>query len=327
MKLYEAIAGLRAQVDDSGMFLTSFGAAATAAGDQVIPVQDLAMVSRGCYVLVGTGDTAEGAIITETSALTGVGTVTLAAPLVFDHGAQTPISSALVSDADYIRYLTQAIRHLSTYRPLSKRTTLELVAGQDVYPLPADFLAPDQESFDAAIGGSSEVRALGSYYSLIYQASSQFATSGWGAGTTYGPVNPMGWAPIAGNIYDNPNSGMPQARGAEYRFMRQRNPELIVSPAPAAARSLTFFYNAQHTIPTAATDSSLADDDSNLMLLYAKYLACLALSTGALQVMKYEIEGEKVDRSKAPQEYRLLADTALEKFEAETRFIPRGIKG
>lgn len=326
MRLYEAIASLRAMVGDTGLFLTSYGAGTTDVGAQVVPVQDLAMISVGHYVTIGVGDAAEGAIITEKSAATGQGTMTLSAPLELAHGAQSPINAVMVSDGDYVKHLRAAIRHLSAYRPLTKRAQLALVAGQDTYNLPADFISPDGESFDAAFGQDGEHRLFQSYYAILYDVSSQFAASGWGAGTTFGGVSPFGYAPVAGNMDDNPKKPV-AGKALEFRFVRSSPPQLLVTPAPSAAKDLDFFYQATHTMPAAAADSTVPEDDVNLVLTYAQYLACLALSTGACQVMKYELEGEKIDKSKAPGEYRANADAALKKFEAETRFTPLGIKG
>lgn len=328
MLLIDALSAVRSDMDDNGVLLTHFGNNTAALGASVIPVNDLSKVNPGDYILLGEPGALEGHRLIATSGTSGSGTATMSTPTVNALGAYTPIGAPMFMDSEYQDAIKKAIPHYSTYRPLTRRLVgLAITAGQDTYTLPADFITPDRDSFDDAIGMTSALGGAGGYYSLIYGLANRFSSTGYGSSSNFGSSAWYGLAPIIGNPLDNPNGGMPQLVPTTYTFIRSATPQLIIEPAPTTSTTLTFFYRALHVVPTANTPCTIAQEDERLVYLYAKYLRCMAIATGRSAALKYEINGEKIDHSKAPEYYAAQAAVALTEFEKLTRFIPIGVTG
>lgn len=325
MRLPEAIATLRMALDDTGgaPLATTGASGAITAPTFTVPVDNIAVMAKGMYVVLGTGIAREGHWVADV----GASSVTVTPAVAANFAANTPISPVFYTDDDYAAAIRAAVAQYSRYRPLIKPYTLSLVAGTDTYSLPADFIEPDRESFDAAIGLTSDARMAGSIYSLIYAAASRFQASGFGSAANWGGSHTFGFAPMHGHPADNPNGGAPQAAQTTFTFIRSATPSVIVKPAPTVTGDLEFFYKARHVVPTASADTTIPEEDIGLALLYAKYLRCEALATGKAAIGRYKLENEEIHADKGADQYRGLAKAALDAFNANVVMVGMGSLG
>lgn len=151
---------------------------------------------------------------------------------------------------------------------------LSLVAGQDTYPLPADFDQVEQSSFDVAIGSRATVQRQVSYYDAIYGVNARLSSVGVGGSLGYSGVGIF----FGSNPNGIPGGSGAQSSGTTYRFMKSGVPQLLVMPAPTSGRTLDFFYQCCH-IPETVPDSDAAE-----LLNYALWALVLggAAAFGAL---------------------------------------------
>lgn len=331
MQLPQAIAAVRAALDDMGTFLT-FTNQADAANQNTLHVADTSQLQPGAYLLLGSGTNVEGHLVVAASTTSGNGALTLATPLVNASATNTPVGSPLERDEAYTDSITKAIAEYTKFRPLLKRYPnggLAIVAGQDTYTLPADFIAPDQASFDAAVGLTSSLSATGGTYALVYDASNQFSTSGFGSSMNFGPSPWYGFAPINGNPFNNPNMGMfPQSGPQTFTFVRSNTPTLTILPAPTMGATYDFFYQAPHVAPALGVDTTVPPDDIYLVWAWAKYLRCEALATiAASQATSEKVGDVEISRTRTPQFYRDAAKAAKDEFDRQMRMVPNGLAG
>lgn len=329
--LNQMVAALRRQLGDTGT-LATYLTAGVLAGVSTLPLADCAAVAAGWFVVVGSGATLEGHQIMALSAPSGPGNATIFPPLMLPQVSGTPVGMALMGDDDLADAIAQAINEYSTYRPRTVRYALALVAGQDTYNLPPDWLRPDQPSFDAALGLRSTLEASPGFYTLIYYLSNQFSAVGFGSSAGYSPASFNGFAPIFGNILDNPNAPVPQTIGFTLTFQQEAQPKLVVQPAPTVNQTFDVFYKAAHPLPENVDvagvghpiASTIALADQYLPLSYATWVVANALATGKSQALKYELNEEKIDNSRAPQSYQASAQAALDQWEKALKFRPSG---
>lgn len=326
MNLQEAIASLRAQLGDVGAIVTTTGAAGVAdEGDAIVPVATLTGLAVNGYVVIGEGPAMSGHRIVDTDDTPGALTITVSPILPADIAAYTPISAPGSTDAIYEAVIIRGVREYSRYRPLIKALTVDLIASTGTYDLPADFVAPDQASFDMAIGRRSSISNSGGYYALIYDAALRGTTTGYG-GSQGLPMIPYGFVP-------NVNSGVSLAAPSTFTFNRTNPPTLTVTPAPTQAQAIPFFYTAMHTPPGRYVDvddtgeSTVPLQDESLPLLYANYLLYERQASAAAGLTEYKLENETMKFDKAPGYYQALASTSMTLFDQSLRFAPYGVMG
>lgn len=148
---------------------------------------------------------------------------------------------------------------------------LLLVAGVDTYELPSDFIGPDLDSLDLAIGSRATIKKGNGFFDAAYTNSNNYS------GPMPNPRPNYGGATVN---YSNPNMGVFGPSGMEtlYRFTMAGTPILTISPAPAASRTLDIYYQAQQTVDT-VHDSDL---DAVLHLCKAEAVSARATTLGEL---------------------------------------------
>jgi hypothetical protein len=200
---------------------------------------------------------------------------------------------------------------------------LSIQPGTDTYLLPRDFIDIDKESFDLAVGAKSTQRRGNSFFDSSYIIAQQLSGVGYGGASNYGPSFPSGY-PIAGNPFDNPNSGVASRGTSEtiFRFLRQGQPQLVITPVPQGATvTLDFFYRGSHTI------ASIPDADIDAVLHYAAYVLYQGQAAALNQGGDLKIGDREQFYSKNAAQLNALAKCALEEFERRVRLVPYGVSG
>jgi hypothetical protein len=131
--------------------------------------------------------------------------------------------------------------------PVARGTLgLALVAGQDTYQLPRDFLQVDQASFDVAIGLKCTLDRSISFYDAIYQITGNL--SGVGSGSSMG----FGVGYVGASMANQIPGGYPGAGAGcmVFRFVLGDYPQLVIMPVPQLTLTLDFWYNASHIAQT-----------------------------------------------------------------------------
>ncbi len=197
---------------------------------------------------------------------------------------------------------------------------LQINQGQDTYPLPFDFILPEKESWDIAIGAKPATHTFVSFYDYAYAYSSQLSGVGWGGranfGSGFGTLGyPNSFFPLPGQ------EGVVNYNGIQYgaliRWLIDASPRMVVQPTPIATATLDFYYFCCHSI------ASIPEDDAEICLLYAKYSVISAYA--AKLATKTEIQiASTLQRNPESSVKRLneVAAVALEEFNVRTKFIP-----
>lgn len=195
---------------------------------------------------------------------------------------------------------------------------LSLVASQDTYLLPQDFIRLDQASFNIATGIQLSYRRGVGFYDAVYDISNALSGVGYGSSQGFFASNSRQY-PIAGNPFANPNGGSTAqsfAGGTVFRFIMSAQPMLIVSPAPTAAKTLDFFYYASHSI------ASVPDSELDVILAYARYSALSSQAAILAGLVDYEEEGASESGSGNARALNELAQQALSDFDTKIRCKP-----
>jgi len=191
---------------------------------------------------------------------------------------------------------------------------LQILAGVDTYELPADFVSPDQESLDIAIGAKALVKKTSSYYDSSYTNAMRLVGP-----TPNASQNVRGAIPYPG-YWRNPNANILPS-GVTFRFSLAGQPILQITPVPVADLTLDFYYNAQQTVETIPD----ADLDAIIDLCAAKALSQRAVTLG--RQGSYKEGDESVDLAKAADALQEQAKMRQEKFDRYFRFRPYAVGG
>ena len=163
---------------------------------------------------------------------------------------------------------------------------ISLIAGQDTYALPLDWIRIEIESFDLTIGAKSQVRRGNGFYDAAYVISNELSGVGGGLGSNFmalggslgGLLTPFALTP----------SGQPISNTSfeiVYRFLSNNTPQLIVTPVPVVPSVLDFYYYGGHTF------NSLPDKDMDPCIDYARYKVLSAQASVMAAQIDYAIQG------------------------------------
>jgi hypothetical protein len=203
---------------------------------------------------------------------------------------------------------------------------LTLSPGVDTYFLPLDWISPQQDSFDLAVGAKATVRKTESYYDAVYGYSNAISSVGAGTGSDFlggylsGSDNP------SLNAFPLPPGSGPIAPGASpgqtiYRFLQNDPPMLIMMPTPGQTQVLDFFYNGAHTI------NSIPASDFDAVLNYALYAACVSLATYYASLIDYTEEGVTEHPGQTSDKLMAIAKERMQAYENRIIFIPMAVTG
>ncbi len=248
------------------------------------------MFNVGEQIIVGLGTNAETCTISAVSPDASYG---------LDLGAPTQLT---------VGALTKNHRK-GTY--VAKATIgLQIVPGVDTYELPPDFIKPDQDSLDLAVGARATIKKTSAFYDSAYLNTNRLS----------GPTPNTSQNVQGGirNYQNNPNGGGFAQNPSEvlYRFSLSGLPILTIYPVPTANRTLDFYYSASQTVDT-VPDSDL---DAIVALCTAKALSQRASAFGGQG--SYKEGDEAVDGAKSAGELRMLAKEQQDKFDNYIRFRP-----
>jgi hypothetical protein len=212
--------------------------------------------------------------------------------------------------------------HLAGALILPVTPGLNVTAGIDTCLLPADFVRPEQSTFDMAVGAKLSYRKGDGYYDASYLISNQLSGTGFGRAANWGPMSSVAY-PLVGNPLDNPNSGINQPGQAAFRFYLSDTPSLRIIPSPNTAYVLDFDYYGCQTI------ASVPSADQEIIMLYA----CYAAATAQAQVMNSvdggDVKIEEYEQSVSRNALALLklAESKYKMWEDKLRFAPYGTSG
>lgn len=199
--------------------------------------------------------------------------------------------------------------------PVSNNSGLQLTVNRERYRLPGDFVRPDQDSLDTALGMKSSVNRGQGFYDAAYSIGSLYSQVGYGQRTDFGAGYASGY-PIVGNPYNNPNGAPGQVPPGTtvLRFLLQSNPTLVISPPPGQSWWLNFYYFGCH-VP-----ASIPAHDADAVISYALYSVFNALASDFAGQGGVTVFGITERGDKSAAEYRTIAANYLAQFESRIRF-------
>lgn len=204
----------------------------------------------------------------------------------------------------------------------SRNLGIALVAGQENYPLPDDFVNVCQESFDLAIGAKSTYHRQATFYDYTYAASGLLSGTfrGYAAGFA-------GYIPGFTNSPIVPSSDGPMVRGltppgVRFRFYAGAGrPRLVVSPAPTADTHLAFDYLGMQTL------SSVPTSELEAMIAYCRYVLFTAEASELAQMLEYSEGGVAESPTRNAKTLSEQADEALKRFHTLVQARPYMVSG
>lgn len=192
---------------------------------------------------------------------------------------------------------------------------LDLVANQELYALPRDLMGIDQESLDLALGVRAEVKRTSYYYDALYSITNQRSSMRLGAASNVGFGGMFGY-PMVGNPFDNPNQGIFRNSPVTWSFRFSDRPDLRIIPAPTAARTYRWMYQAQHIAAT------VPDYHAAWLLHYAIADACTSLASALLEEGVWSEADVTEDPARATRSLLDLAETHRKLWDNEIKFRP-----
>lgn len=221
-------------------------------------------------------------------------------------------ASQYFSDADLDGFHRRALQALQRFVPLLKPYTLSLVAGQDTYTLPADWLDVHRPSFEQALGLAGAYQAVSAGYGVVYQLSEN--------------LHPQGWAEA--NPYDR-WAVTPSGRPPTYTFLNGSPRRLVIQPAPASPASYPMFYLAAYNMPALnstapAVADTVSDADSDAVLTFACHLACDAILSDPTALQTLKVGDRIVDRKEVAKQLGEKSGRKLAEFDRTIRNRPIG---
>lgn len=122
---------------------------------------------------------------------------------------------------------------------------LAIVAGQDTYNLPADWISPDFDSWTRVTGQRRPGKERESFEDGIYQFSEAIGGVGFGLSQTFRGSSSFGGG-FVGVQASGGNLNVPTSQGCRtYTFTDGTPPRLQITPAPTASAVYDFQYVAQ----------------------------------------------------------------------------------
>ncbi|WP_144240927.1 hypothetical protein [Fimbriimonas ginsengisoli] len=207
-----------------------------------------------------------------------------------------------------------AVKHLAGVSFARSTTGLAIAIGTGAYALPLDFQQPNQESFDLAVGDRAQVSRTNAYYDAVYGVT--MAQSGVGFGYRQG----FGTGYL--NYGRNPNGGGQSSSSQTiYRFVPGVPPVLTVTPTPAAARTLDFYYLGQH-VPATVPDSEI-----DALLVFASYAAMTARAASSSAMLPFKQAGVEEEWDKVAKALNETAAMALQDWERRIAGRPYATSG
>jgi hypothetical protein len=210
--------------------------------------------------------------------------------------------------------LPAALADYSPWYPLRRLAEVEVTAQSIDAVLPADFMSPDPDSFNAAVNPNGFVYSFSEVHFEIGLAQAR-------------PTNAMGsldrftGVPGSLGIYTPPYSpspaasvGIPFSPGTRFDFTDdgQGGKKMLITPAAGTAGTLRFIYNALHKVTTTTNDQQQAVEvftvpaESRQVLLYR-------LCQLALIAMARQLAGGEEEKS-----FKRLAGDFKEMFDEKT---------
>ena len=285
----------RAYIRDTGLYTTL--TQTVVAGAQSLPLQSVAGIAAGQALTLDTQASGIQEIV-QTAAASPVSglSVNLAAPTLLTHEPGAIVSALAFDDTELSSLIQDAVQDYTLWRPNREPYTLQLVAGQATYQLPADWLRADAHSFWRAV------------HPFV-----TYPQDPWGYVDSFGAYV---WPSVIGS--DDPTGF---TGGFTFRFYP--NQTLLVDPAPTTAQSMgPFDYWAMQQVT--ATLSTIPAQDQAFVCRFAAAQAMRALAADRTKLEKYSLglRALQIDNSKAPDHLMALAQQHEQIYDQRVRQRP-----
>lgn len=198
---------------------------------------------------------------------------------------------------------------------------LNITAGQQQYPMPLDFLSPEDNSWNIATGQRAYLKQYQTYYNAIYEFSNMTSGVDLGQAQNFiggGPYITFPGVPAQANGSLAVPSGFQQP---SYIFTGSGQVVLNLVPAPTSAYTLNFNYWALHQPET------VPPQDMDALISYGLYVG---VANNAVILSVYQDLRDirqDIKSSMAAANSRALADQYLDKFNTAIRLRPFGTAG
>jgi hypothetical protein len=197
---------------------------------------------------------------------------------------------------------------------------LLLQAGVQQYPMPLDFMSPEDNSWNIATGQRAAFKQYQSYYGSVYEYSTMVEGVDLGQAQNFlgGPFSTFVGVPA------QPNGSLATPwtnAGASYTFTGSDQVILNVLPTPQTSQWLNFNYWALHLPET------VPSDDMDALISYSMYIG---IGNNAVPLSAYpDLRDIRQDQkwSGAASNLRSLGDAYLKKFDTAIRKRPLAISG
>lgn len=240
------------------------------------------------YRCVGAGTSAGS------SGPTGIGTVITDGSVTWTYVSS--VYDPALTDDEVQRFILDGIRTYSKYRPRKRPITISVQAGVSTYPLPADWIDREYESFEAAINPAPPVDTMALLPFTFIAATELTGT------------------PL-------PTSSVPQ-----YDFY-QGDLQLLVMPTPVSSYTLTFDYFAVHQADSSKVSVPPIDVNNALLPGAAKALRSIATDY-SVKLQRYKMGNNiEVDNKTVADHLGKRADEVDAQFERDIIRRPFGSAG
>jgi hypothetical protein len=233
----------------------------------------------------------------------------------------TPVTLELEAPTSGIHYAGADIAIVNASNSLTGVGGLNLNVGQVQYPMPLDWVMPEENTWALATGQKTAYKKYQSFYDSVYEYSSliqdvdlgeaqNFVGAGFPGFIGVGQLPGGALAPIGGTI---PTGG--------FIFTGAAQTILNVTPAPQSAVTLAFNYYALHQPET------VNPKDMDAIVAYGIYLG-VANNAVVRSVYPDLVDIRQQERfAAAAANCRDLAKQYLDKFDTAVRLRPYGTSG
>lgn len=205
-----------------------------------------------------------------------------------------------LTDSEVTQFITDGLRTYSKYRPRKRPTAINVVAGQTTYPLPADWIDRDYESFDAAVNPPLPISPMTALSMSPFTLLS---------------VTELIAKPMAAYEVET-----------KYDFYPS-DLQLIITPVPQMAYTLAFDYFACHTADSTSSTVPFFDEDNALLPGVVKALRSIATDY-SVKLQHYKMGNNiEVDDKLVAKNLQNRAEELEKQFERDIIKRPNGIMG
>lgn len=228
----------------------------------------------------------------------------------------------LVAPLVNTHYAGGVIAPVNTNNTYSNVGGLNTVVGQQQYPMPLDFLSPEDNSWNIATGQRSYTKQYQTYYNSIYEFSGLISGVDLGQAQNFIGGSGIFDTFIGVPAQANGSLAVPNGiGGVSYTFTGSGQVILNLYPAPAANYTINFNYWALQQPET------VNSSDMDALVDYGMYVAISNNAVVLSTIQDLTDIRQSIKSSGAAANSRNLAKQYLDQFDTKIRKKPIGICG